>query len=335
MTWMAREIASVPDVVGRQIERSMDLYLETGRLLKARDPACIVTCARGSSDHAATYFKYLVETRIGIPVGSMGPSVASVYAAPLRMRNVPLVSISQSGASTDLLALQRAARDGGALAIALTNTGDSPLAEAAEICLPLEAGPERAVAATKTFVASLVALAAVVAGWAGDDGLARAIRDLPAVLAEAIRTDWSPAIPALSSAPNLYVVARGPAFAIAGEAALKLKETCRLHAEAYSAAELRHGPIELAASGLAALVFSARDGSSASIRDAASVLRAAGAGVFVAGPKEALPTVHAGHVLLDPISQILGFYCLAEEMSLALGRDPDRPELLSKVTVTT
>ena len=331
MTWMAREIASVPDVVGRQIERSMDLYLETGRLLKARDPACIVTCARGSSDHAATYFKYLVETRIGIPVGSMGPSVASVYGA----RNVPLVSISQSGASTDLLALQRAARDGGALAIALTNTGDSPLAEAAEICLPLEAGPERAVAATKTFVASLVALAAVVAGWAGDDGLARAIRDLPAVLAEAIRTDWSPAIPALSSAPNLYVVARGPAFAIAGEAALKLKETCRLHAEAYSAAELRHGPIELAARGLAALVFSARDGSSASIRDAVSVLRAAGAGVFVAGPGEALPTVHAGHVLLDPVSQILGFYCLAEQMSLALGRDPDRPELLSKVTVTT
>ena len=335
MTIMAREIESIPGVVRRQIDQSLDRYLETGAHLRERGPAAVVTCARGSSDHAATYFKYLVETRIGIPVGSIGPSVASVYEAQLSLRNTPVVTISQSGASSDLLALQHAANKTGALTIALTNTAGSPLAEAAAIHLLLEAGPEQAVAATKTFIASLVALASIVAGWSADDDLVAAISDLPAVLESAIRTDWSAAIPSISSSSNLYVVSRGLAYAIAGEAALKLKETCRLHAEAYSAAELHHGPIELAASGLTALAFSTRDKSDESIRSATSALRKAGAEVFVAGATDPLPTTPAAHVALDPVSQIASFYKFVEQMSVSLGRNPDKPSLLSKVTVTT
>ncbi|MEP4423488.1 MAG: SIS domain-containing protein [Nitratireductor sp.] len=332
---MAREIGAVPGVVERQLAAAMDDYLETGRMLKRRAPACVVTCARGSSDHAATYFKYLVETRIGIPVGSMGPSVASIYATPLKMADVPLVSISQSGASTDIVALQLAARAGGAPTLALTNTASSTLARQAEFCLALHAGEERAVAATKTFVTSLVALAALVAGWLDDAELAAAIRELPASLARAAATDWSAALVPFSAGGSLYMVARGPGFAIACEAALKLKETCRLHAEAYSAAELCHGPIELAGDDLAALVFAARDRSAASIGEAVRALRQAGAAVFVGGPREALPTVDAGHVLLDPICQVVSFYRFAEQLSVLLGRDPDRPARLAKVTVTT
>ena len=319
---LAREIAEIPSVASRQIAEGLDRYREVGERLQRLAPRYIVTCARGSSGHAATYLKYIVETRVGVPVASMGPSVASVYAAPLVLEGGACITISQSGGSPDLACFQERARVSGAETIAITNTPDSPVGAGATVLVPMLAGRETAVAATKSFVAALDAT--------------------PDVLREALVCSWSSAISALGAASSLYVIGRGPGLASAAEAALKLKETCRLHAEAHSAAELRHGPIALARGHphdrFAALVFHARDRSRESLEATCEALRASGAPVFAADfgtrTRFRLPVVPAGHPLLDPLSQIASFYPFVEMLSVALGEDPDGPPHLEKVTKT-
>ena len=339
---MAREISEIPDVAARQIADGLAGYRRVGERLRRREPKFIVTCARGTSDHAATYLKYLVETRVGIPVASMGPSVASVYSASLSLDRGVCVTVSQSGRSPDLVCFQRHARAGGAEALALLNTLGSPVGLTADEVVPLMAGTETAVAATKSFTAALVAIAGIVAGWTRDHALERGLEALPESLAEALACDWAGMLPAPTGATSVYVVGRGPGLAVALEAALKLKETCRLHAEAYSAAEVRHGPIALARSHppgrFMTLAFQARDRSRSSIEAALEALREAGAPVFVADFEEReghrLPLSRPGHPLLDPICQIASFYRFVEALSVRLGEDPDRPAHLRKITET-
>ena len=341
-TAMAREIAEIPEVAARQLAEGLDRYREVGERLRRLAPRFLVTCARGSSDHAATYLKYLVETRIGIPVASMGPSVASVYAAPLALEGGVCVTISQSGRSPDLACFQERARGSGADTIALTNTPDSPVGSGASELVPMLAGPETAVAATKSFVAALVAVAGIVAGWTRDGALAEGLDALPESLGEALACSWEGALSGIGGTASIYVIGRGPGLAAAAEAALKLKETCRLHAEAHSAAEVRHGPIALARGHprdrFAALVFHVRDRSRRSLEIACEVLRASGAPVYAtdfdATIPARLPVVPAGHPLLDPLSQVTSFYRFVETLSVALGEDPDRPAHLEKVTRT-
>jgi glucosamine--fructose-6-phosphate aminotransferase (isomerizing) len=335
---MQLEIAEIPDVVSRQISEGSRFYREEGIRLQVDAPRFLATCARGSSDHAATYFKYLVETRMGIPVASLGPSIASIYDTDLKLGNGVLVTVSQSGGSPDLVRLQQRAAAGGARTVALLNVTESPVGECAMNVLPMLAGPERAVAATKSFVASLVALASILAHWSGDKLLIEALSSLPERLASALKCDWSAAGVPLAAAYSLFTIARGPGLGVAGEAALKLKETCGLHAEAYSAAEVRHGPIVLANRRFVGLVFANGDESDASVREAANILTNAGANVFVAGTStsgaQALKTVSAEHSLLNPICQIVSLYQLIERLSVALGKNPDAPPLLAKVTET-
>ena len=339
---MAREIAEIPEVAARQLADGLDNYRGIGARLRRLKPQFLVTCARGSSDHAATYLKYLVETRTGIPVASMGPSVASVYASPLVLQGGVCITISQSGRSPDLVCFQDRARRNGAETLALTNTPDSPVGSGASEIVPMLAGPETAVAATKSFVAALVAIAGIVAGWTGDESLVAGLGTLPDALSDALACSWDDALPAFGGAASLYVIGRGPGLAAAAEAALKLKETCRLHAEAHSAAEVRHGPIALARGDprarFAALVFHARDLSRKSLESACEVLRESGAPVFAADfgtrTRSRLPVVPAGHPLLDPLCQITSFYRFVEMLSVALGEDPDRPAHLEKVTET-
>ena len=183
MTRMKTEILSVPAVVAAQLESALPSYLALGERLAALDPELVVTSARGSSDHAATYFKYLVEMRLGVPVASIGPSVSSVYETRWKLAKTPVVAISQSGGSEDLRLFMEAARQSGAFGIALTNGTSSPLARVSDSVLDMSAGPELAVAATKTYITSLVALAAVVAGWSGDQSMSEALRRLPDDLA--------------------------------------------------------------------------------------------------------------------------------------------------------
>lgn len=332
-TQMYREIMEIPAVAERQLREGAAAYREQGERLRRDAPRFLVTCARGSSDQAATYFKYLVETRLGIPVASIGPSVASIYDTKLRLEDGVLLTVSQSGGSPDLVSLQQKASQGGARTLALLNVVESAVGSGADGVLPMLAGPEKAVAATKSFAASMIALASVAAHWSGDRVLIDALEALPESLSKALDCDWSTAATPIAAAHSLYTIGRGPGLSIAGEAALKFKETCRLHAEAYSAAEVRHGPIALARERFAALLFTNGDESDAGVFDVADRLQSAGAQAFVVGGKNGLPTTVL-HPALNPICQVVSFYRFVEHLSVSLGENPDAPALLRKVTET-
>jgi glutamine---fructose-6-phosphate transaminase (isomerizing) len=334
---MALETTEAPAVVALMLAQNRTILDTIGQQLRALNPPVILTCGRGSSDHAAAYFKYLTEIMLGVPVASVGPSIASVYEAPMKLKGAALVTISQSGQSPDIVALQRAAKAAGALTIAILNVTDSPIGLEADFVVPLHAGEEKSVAATKSFIAASAAAAAIVAAWSGDTALAAAVNRLPETLATALEQDWS-AAEALASERSLYVLGRGPALAMAEEAALKLKETASLHAEAFSPAEMMHGPLQLVERGFPVLCFAPDDTAAPTTRVALDRLVTSGAKVFTASalalPGVRLPVAATGHGLTDSIAIIQSFYVLAERIARLRGYDPDRPVRLRKVTET-
>lgn len=336
-TLMAQEAAQAGAAVRAQLELNRTEVSRAGELLRRLSPRLVVTCARGSSDHAATFAKYLIERKTGVPTASAAPSMASVYAAPLKLEGALCLAVSQSGKSPDLLATAAAAKAAGALVIALVNDGRSPLAEAADVCLPLEAGLERSVAATKSYVAALAAMLQLVAAWTEDADLTAAVEELPVLLDRAWALDWSGMLGPLRDAQSAYVIGRGTGLGIAQEGALKLKETSLLHAEAFSAAEVRHGPMALVRPGFPMLVFRQEDDSGSGVDELAADMVAQGADVMIAGAEVAgavtLPTL-AAHPELQPLLQILSFYRAASALALARGLDPDAPPHLAKVTET-
>ncbi|MBA4352679.1 MAG: aminotransferase, partial [Rhodobacter sp.] len=271
---MAREVAEIPQASRRFLSESHDALMAAAVAMRGVDPGLIVTVARGSSDHSATYLKYAVELLAGVPVASVGPSVASVYGRPLRLGGSVCVGISQSGRSPDIVEMMRAAGAGGALSVAITNFADSPMALASAHCLPLQAGVEQSVAATKTFVTSVLAGLALVAEWQEDAALRAAVETLPDAFEAALALDWSALAARMSRAQHGYVLGRGPAFAIANECALKLKETCGLHAEAYSAAEVLHGPSAIVEAQFPVLALAVEDAAQAGVVQTAERLAA-------------------------------------------------------------
>ncbi len=335
---MAAETAEAPAAVARLLAREGAGIAALGRRLAGMAPPVVVTCARGSSDHAAHYLKYLLETMLGVPVASMGPSVASVYATTLRLRGAVVVVVSQSGQAPDVRAFQATARAGGALTVALVNDVSGPIAAEADLVVPLQAGVEASVAATKSFVASCAAAAALAAAWAGDAALERALAGLPERLEAALGCDWSDAA-SLGAAPSAFMLGRGPALAIAHEAALKAKEVLGRHAEAFSLAEVMHGPLQLVRPGFPVLAFVPEDAAMPANRTALARLAEVGGEVMVASqagglPGRWLPAVSCGHAALDPLGMILPFYRLVEGLARGRGLDPDRPSHLMKVTRT-
>jgi glucosamine--fructose-6-phosphate aminotransferase (isomerizing) len=334
---MFREAAQAPEAVGRQLAANAGRVRELGKRLRAFAPRAVVTCARGSSDHAATYAKYLLETRLGLLTASAAPSVASVYGSRQDLSDCLFVAISQSGRSPDLLVTTRAAREAGALVVALVNAEGSPLAALADETLPLAAGEEASVAATKSYIGALAAIAHLIAEWSEDAALGGALEGAPALLSRAWELDWSAAQPMLVRASSLFVIARGVGLGVAQEAALKLKETCGLHAEAYSGAEVRHGPQALLGSAFPAMLFAQDDAARAGLEALAGELVARGVEVASAGAAAngviALPTVEADPALA-PLAFAQSFYRLANAVSLARGHDPDSPPHLAKVTET-
>lgn len=336
-TLMLREASQAPEVVRAQLAANAARLARLGGRLRNAPPRAIVTCARGSSDHAATFARYLIETRLGLLTSSAAPSVSSVYEASPDLAGTVLLAISQAGASPDLLATVSGARKAGARIVALVNAESSPLAQLADDLIPIGAGPERSVAATKSFIASLSAIVQLVAAWSGDGALAAALQEAPAQLARAWELDWGVATARLRPATNLYVIGRGPGLAIAQEAALKFKETCGLHAEAISAAEVRHGPMALVRDGFPLLVFAQNDETQTGTALLAADVATQGADVLLAGATAAgvtvLPTL-AAHPVIEPLLLAQSFYRMANALSLARGYDPDRPPHLNKVTET-
>lgn len=335
---MFAEAGEAPAVVRAQLAANAAVAADLAARLRARPPRAVITLGRGSSDHATTYARYLIETRLGVITGSAAPSVTSIYESAPAMQGALCLAVSQSGRSPDLLTAAEAAKAAGGLVVALVNVEDSPLAALADVVLPLKAGPELSVAATKSYIAALAAIAQLVAAWTGDAALAAAVDGLPALLERAWALDWSSALPWLVDARSLYVVARGVGFAVAQEAALKFKETSGVHAEAFSAAEVRHGPMALVGPGFPVLAFAQDDESregveatiAAAVRLGADVLQAGGAPQPGARP---LPSL-AAHPALQPVALIQSFYRLVNALAAARGFDPDRPPHLAKVTET-
>lgn len=337
-TRMYSEARSASKVVAKQICENEVLAEKIGTMLRERQPQVVVTCARGSSDHAATYGKYLIETFAGVPTASFAPSVSSVYAAKQNMHSALFLVLSQSGESPDLLASASAAKEAGAYVIALVNSVESPLAKLADEVIPLHAGPETSVAATKSYIATLVALVQFVAAWVQNEALSTALAALPSQLEEAWDLDWQAAIDALEAANSFFVIGRGVGLGIAQEAALKFKETAGLHAESYSAAEVRHGPMAIVDRGFPVLIFTQDDGTRAGVDAVVEDFAARGAVVLVVGKSYDktvnLPTLEGVAAATAPIVFIQSFYKMVNALAVARGYDPDSPPHLRKVTET-
>jgi len=335
---MYREINEIPDAVDRLLTSGTAEIERAGDDIAKLDPQFLTTVARGSSDHVATYLKYVSELLMGVPVASVGPSVASIYHRPLGLNGSGCIAVSQSGQSPDIVELAAAAASSGALTVAITNVPGSPLARASSYCLDIHAGPERSVAATKTFVTSLVAGLMLMARWRGDEPLVAAIRELPGQLEAATRLDWPEVRAAIGTHESLFTLGRGPAFAISNEAALKFKETTRIHAESYSSAEVLHGPVSIVDPGFPVLAFAAPDAAEPALVAVADQLADKAAAVFVtsnaATRANRLEFVPTGHPLTAPVTQIVSFYAMVEKVALARGINPDAPRHLKKVTET-
>jgi glucosamine--fructose-6-phosphate aminotransferase (isomerizing) len=338
-TLMYREASQASDVAALQYTLNAEMIGGLAQRLRMLDPQIIFTCARGSSDHAATYAKYLIETRLRIPVVSQAPSISSIYGAPLlHMKNQPFILISQSGKSPDLLLSAEAARKAGALVIAFVNEIDSPLADLAEIVVPLHAGPEKSVAATKSYIATLCALAHLVSDWARAIEAREAVKMLPQLLNAAWANDWCAGVEMLRHAESMFVLGRGLTLGIAQEAALKFKETSGIHAEAFSMAEVAHGPMALVKSGFPLLIFPPADQAAVGMGSIVQQFLGREARIAVAGRQfdgavslglpEKLDSVTA------PIAMVQTFYAMVNAISVQRGYDPDRPPLLQKVTET-
>jgi glucosamine--fructose-6-phosphate aminotransferase (isomerizing) len=335
---MSSELREAPDAVRRQAGALAGPLAALIRWSRRTEPRLVVTCARGSSAHAATFAKHLFERHLGIPVAAAAPNIATIYRQQLQLKNQLLLAISQSGRSDDLTEFALNAKAAGALSVAIVNDIESPLAAACDIALPTAAGPELSVAATKSFIASLAVLLRMIAEWKGDDSLRAAIGRLPERLALAGALEWDEAVDAVSCATSLATIGRGPTLAIAREAALKLKETCNLHAEAFSSAEFQHGPLALVSRRYPLLLFMPTDEAAAGMREFAADLRHKGALVLAAEHGQAtagrLPALPPEHPDVDAICLIQSFYALAVRVAARRGTNVDQPRHLKKVTRT-
>jgi glucosamine--fructose-6-phosphate aminotransferase (isomerizing) len=337
-TRMFKEAASASDAVRAQLRCDTAAVAAIGAELRRLKPRAVITCARGSSDHAATYAKYLIETRAGVLTASAAPSVSSIYGVSQDLRGCLFIALSQSGRSPDLLASVAAAKAAGAGILALCNSPDAPLVAAADWVIELRAGVETSVAATKSYLATLAALLRLVAAWTEDAALAASLEALPTLMDQSWALDWSAALPPLDAAAHLYVVGRGLGLAAAQEVALKFKETCGLHAEAFSSAELRHGPYALLGPDFPALLLAQSDATRPGVEALSLELARRGVPVMIAGGEGGsgailLPTAPALPEIA-PLLLVQSAYRLIATLALRRGFDPDHPAHLRKVTET-
>ena len=335
---MLDEAREAPDAIARLLAADEERYAALGNDLRADAPRSLLTIARGSSDHAAHYMAYLTMARLGRLVTSLPMSLVTLYQSRLLREGLLSLAFSQSGQSEDLVVPTRFFRAGGARTVAFVNDTASPLAQAAQWVFDLHAGSERSVAATKSHIAQLVAGARLVAEWQDDQALRLALDALPADLQRASEQDWRSGVDAFADVDRLLVVSRGLGLAVAMEAALKFKEACGIQAEAFSGAELRHGPMALVEEGYPLLVFAVRGPAQPGLLALAEDMRKRGARVLLAASRGTahadLPLATSDAEDLDPILAIQSFYPMVEALARARGRDPDAPRHLAKITVT-
>ncbi|MEV7183904.1 SIS domain-containing protein [Kitasatospora sp. NPDC093102] len=347
---MAAEMAEQPAVLQRILDEGAPQIREVAAQIAARGPRFVLLTARGTSDNAALYAKYLIEILLGKPAGLTSMSTTTAYGAKPDLTDVLAVTVSQSGGSPDLVASTKAAREAGAITLAVTNNPASPLAEVSEFHIDVLAGPERALPATKTYTAELLALYLLVEGLAEAWGLPRpkagggsAVKDLPGLAAGVLarKAEVKTLAERYRFAQRLVITSRGYGYPTAREAALKLMETTYIPATPFSGADLLHGPLAMVdnVSPVIAIVPDGKGGEA--LQPVLDRLRGRGADLVVIGRQEQVEAASAGFALpagvpeeVQPILEILPLQLLAHEITIARGQDPDAPRALAKVTET-
>ena len=331
---MARETAEIPAAAERLLARA-DIFAAIAERIEKVKPRIIVFCGRGSSGHVGVYLRYLFEARLGLIASAAAPSVVTAYQRPPQLRDALFVVVSQSGRSPDLVNATEVARKLGALTLAIINDEKSPVAVASEIVLPIGAGTEYAVAATKTVALSMIAGARLVAALARDDDLSRGLQQLPPRLSGALACDWSVWANNAATAPAAFVVGRGYGLGCVREIALKVAEILRVPTLGYSAAELRHGPRASITPATPVLILRQNDQAAVTVDELVRDLNEAGESVFIAGGAAGtLPWIGDGHPVCDPVVMLIPAYRAIEMVARSRGFDPDNPPYLSKVTRT-
>jgi len=331
---MARETAEIPAATDRLLS-STDLFSAISQRIERSKPRIVVFCGRGSSGHVGVYLRYLFEAQLGLLASAAAPSVVTAYNRPPDMRDALFVVVSQSGRSPDIVSATQAARKLGALTLAIVNDATSPAAAASELVLPIGAGVERSVAATKSVVLSMIAGARLVATLAPEEDLNQGLKQLPLRLFDALACDWSAWADRVASAAAAFIVGRGYGLGCAREIALKVSEILRIPAIGYSAAELRHGPRASVTPATPVLALRQNDQAAAAVDDLVRDLEDAGVTPFSAGGAAGtLPWIGDGHPVCDPILMLIPAYLAIEAAAQRRGFDPDNPPYLSKVTRT-
>jgi len=337
ITGMVKEYREAPQAVLRQ-DASRNALRDLIAWCRRHPPEVVVTCARGSSGHAATFGKHLIERYLGIPVATAAPNIATLYHQRLKLKNQLVLTISQSGRSDDLTEFSLMAKSAGATTVAIVNDLESPLATVCDMTLPMAAGPELSIAATKSFIASLAMLLRITSEWTENKALRAGIDRLPDRLVKAVELDWTAPLDTLSTANSLMTIGRGPTLAIAREAALKLKETCYLHAEAFSSAEVQHGPLALVSPLYPIVMFTPTDAAASGMQELSAALRDMGAALFCTGMGEntagQLPALAPDHPDVDAVCLIQSFYALTIRLASSRGIDIEQPRHLQKVIRT-
>jgi glucosamine--fructose-6-phosphate aminotransferase (isomerizing) len=336
----AAEIEQQPEVLAALLQDGLPQVRAVATQITADPPRFVLLAGRGTSDNAALYAKYLLEIRLGLPVGLVSPSTTTLYSARQRLDDVLVVAVSQSGASPDLVEVIEAARRSGAQTLAITNEAGSPLAQVSSLHLDVMAGPEKAIPATKSYTAQLFALWLLVDAWRGGDAaLAASIPGLASqVLSRSREVDAI--ADRLRFADHLVVTGRGYASATAREAALKVMETAFLSTHAWSAADLLHGPFAMLHERTPCLAVVPEGPGGDAMRPVLQALADRRIDLTVIGDALGVPAattfaLPAGvEESLSPVLQILPLQLLAHRVALARGYDPDRPPGLSKVTRT-
>jgi glucosamine--fructose-6-phosphate aminotransferase (isomerizing) len=345
VTIMEKEIAEQPEALARTLEKNQQELDALCRDIRGRAIRTVMIAARGSSDNAGVYANYLFQAFNGLPVAMATPSLYTFYHTPPRLEGVFVLGISQSGESEDIVEVMAEARRQGALTAAITREEKSPLAAQAHRVLRLETGPEKAVAATKTFTSSLALIAGLSVAWEGSTERAAALARLPQLAARTLQAASAPAssrAPSYRSMNRCVVIGRGFNYGIAMEIALKLKELTYVTAEPYSSADFQHGPMAMVEEGFPVVLAAPQGVFSAHMREFAAGLKQRKADLIVISDSPdllamgatAFPLSEGAPEWLSPILAVLPGQVFALRLSQAKGIDPDVPRGLRKVTVT-
>ena len=326
---MQTEAKEAPIKIAQQLKLNSEQVNLVAEKIREFNPYSVMFVGRGSSDHAGTFAKYLIEIELGIATFSAAPSVATIYNRQINLSQTLVLIISQSGRSPDIVAQAKRAKASGAMCVAILNEQDSPLSDTVDFVIPLQVGPESSVAATKSYLATLSALLQLVASWKKDSQLLESLGSIPSLLDVAIKSEPKLILDDLNKEKNLVVLGRGLGYAIGKEVALKLKEVLGIHAECFSSAEFLHGPVTLVNRRFKVLNIIVKDESYLTHCKQIEDINSRGA-VTV----DLFQQISDVHPRIAPLMILQRFYLDIERIAIAKGINPDTPKGLKKVTET-